>query len=190
MNLPNKLTISRIVLAFVFMFFLFSKGIGFKCLALAAFILASITDFYDGQIARKLNQVTDFGKFVDPIADKVLMLAAFLGFVEMNLAPAWMVVIIIARELIVTGLRLLAVAKGKVLAATRSGKHKTVSQIVAIITILIFIIFREAGMRVFGIWTGPVDYLFKQAIFLLMLVTTTLTIISGVSFLRRNKKIF
>lgn len=190
MNLPNKLTISRIGLTFVFMFFLFKQGILAKSLALLIFAVASLTDFYDGRIAKRRGLVTDFGKLMDPIADKVLTLTAFLGFVELKLVPAWMAVLIISRELIITSLRIMAVKKGKVLAATASGKHKTASQMVAIFTILSFLVLREAGMSFFGIWNPTVEGWFKLAIFVLMLVTVILTLISGGLFLTKNKGLF
>jgi len=117
MNLPNKLTVSRIVLVGVFMLFLFLHGVIAKVLALITFLIASFTDFLDGYIAKKYNMVTDFGKLMDPIADKVLILAAFLAFVEMELIPAWMVVIIIFREVTITGLRISALTRGKVIPA-------------------------------------------------------------------------
>ena len=190
MNLPNKLTISRIVLTFIFMFFLLSKGLFAKSLALLIFLVASLTDFYDGRIAKRRGLVTDFGKLMDPIADKVLTLAAFLGFVELKLIPAWMAVLIISRELVITSLRIMAAKKGKVLAATASGKHKTVSQMVAIFIILSFLVLREAGMSFFGIWNPTVEGWFKFAIFVLMLVTVILTLISGGLFLTKNKGLF
>lgn len=190
MNLPNKLTISRIFLAFIFMIFLFLNGIVMKFLALVVFLAASLTDYYDGKIARERNEITDFGRFMDPVADKFLTIAAFLAFVEMGLVPAWMVVIIISRELIITGLRLFAATKGKVLAAEAAGKHKTVSQITAIFTILLFICLRETGMKFFGIWSTPLEYWFRQLIFILMIFTVLLTIISGLSYLWRNKRLF
>ena len=146
MTISNRLTLLRIVLTFVFMFFLFSKGFINKSLALIVFIIASFTDYLDGYFAKKRNEVTNFGKFMDPIADKLLTLAAFLAFVEMKLIPAWMVVIIITRELIITGLRLTALARGDVIEAGRGGKHKTVSQIVSIITILAFILFKRGSV--------------------------------------------
>lgn len=190
MNLPNKLTISRICLTFVFMLFLFSKGILMKFLAIVTFLIASATDYYDGKIARERNEITDFGKFMDPVADKFLTIAAFLAFVEMGLVPAWMVVLIISRELIITGVRLFAATKGKILIAEAAGKHKTVSQIIAIFTILIFIFLRDAGMKLLQIWSNPLEYWFRQVIFILMIVTVTLTLISGLSYLWRNKGLF
>jgi len=179
-NTPNKLTIIRLFLTFIFMFFLFSKGIFMKFAALITFLAASITDYYDGKIARATNQVTDFGKFMDPIADKVLIIASFLAFVEMGLVPAWMVVLIISRELLITGLRLFAAAKGKILQAGRAGKHKTVSQIVAVFTILVFILFRELGWGIFQQWI----------IDIVMITTVILTLTSGISYIWRNKTLF
>ena len=188
MNTPNKLTISRLILTFLFMLFLFSRGPVMKFAALLTFVLASLTDYYDGKIARKTGQVTDFGKFMDPVADKVLIIGSFLAFVEMNLVPAWMVVLIISRELLITGLRMLAARKGEFLQAERGGKHKTVSQIVAIFAILVFIFYREISMKVFNVWSNSLEYFFRQFIFILMIITTVLTLTSGISYLVRNKK--
>ena len=188
MNLPNKITLARIGLTFVFMFFLFSEGLAFKCLALATFIIAMLSDYLDGYIAHKYDSVTSFGKLMDPIADKVLTLAAFLAFVEMKLIPAWMLVIIIFRELLITGLRVMALMNKKVLPAGKGGKHKTFSQMLSIFAILIFIIFKESGVEVFGFWNDSFEYWYRQIIFALMLVTVLLTIISGVSFMLDNRK--
>ena len=188
MNLPNKLTISRIILTFIFMLFLFSRGIFMKLMALATFFAASLTDYYDGRIARKTGQVTDFGRFMDPIADKVLIIASFLAFVELNLVPAWMVVLIISRELLITGLRIFAATKGQLLQAERGGKHKTVSQIVAISTILTFLLLREMGMKLFKLWSTSLEQSFRQFIFILMIITVVLTLTSGISYLWRNRR--
>ena len=190
MNTPNKLTLSRILLTFIFMFFLFSRGVFMKFMALACFFIASITDYYDGKIARETNQVTELGKFLDPIADKVLVIASFLAFVELGLVPAWMVVLIISRELIITGLRVYAATKGQVLQAEPGGKHKTISQIVAIFTILVFILFREIGMKLFKLWSTPLESSFRQLISILMIITVSLTLTSGISYLWRNRKFF
>jgi len=190
MNLPNKLTVLRIILVAVFMFFLFSKGVMMKSLALVVFLTASFTDILDGYIARKYNMVTDFGKLMDPIADKILVLSAFLAFVEMELIPAWMVVIIIFRDVAVTGLRMSALTKDKVMSADEGGKHKMVSQVFAILAILFFLIFREAGMKVFHFWDASTERLYRDAIFILMLVTTLLTLISGMSYLVRNRRVY
>ena len=188
MNAPNKITLIRIALVFIFMFFLFMKGLTFKILALVTFMIAVLSDYLDGFIAKRYKIVSDFGKLMDPIADKILTLAAFLAFVEMKLIPAWMVVVILMRELIITGIRLFALKKGEVLPVSLAGKQKTVSQMFSIFVILVFIIFREAGVRVFGFWSPSFEYWYKQLIFILMLVTVALTIISGVSYLIRGKK--
>ncbi len=190
MNLPNKLTIFRIFLTFIFMLFLFSRGVLAKSLALFIFLVASFTDFLDGYIAKNNNMVTDFGRLMDPIADKVLVLAAFLAFVEMKLIPAWMVVIIILREITITGLRILALNKGKVLQSDDAGKHKTVSQIFVIFVILCFLVFREAGIKVFNFWNEATEVIYKDTIFVLMLVTVVLTIASGISYLIKNKEMY
>lgn len=190
MNLPNKLTIFRILLVGVFMFFLFAHGVLSKVLALVIFLIASLTDFLDGYFAKKNNMVTNFGKLMDPIADKILVLSAFLAFVEMELIPAWMVVIIIFREVTVTGLRIAALTQNKVLAADDGGKHKMVSQVFSIFVIMLFIIFREAGMKVFGFWNGSTERVYKDAIFILMLITTFLTLASGIAYLIKNKGVY
>lgn len=170
------------------MFFLFSKGLIAKSLALAIFITAAITDYLDGFIAKKYNIVSDFGKIMDPVADKILTLAAFLAFVEMKLVPAWMVVVIIMRELLITSIRIIALKNRDVLPAGIGGKHKTVSQMLSIFVILIFIIIKESGIVTFGFWNASFEYWYKQLIFFLMIMTVILTIISGASYLIGNKK--
>ncbi|MEI6862917.1 MAG: CDP-diacylglycerol--glycerol-3-phosphate 3-phosphatidyltransferase [Candidatus Omnitrophota bacterium] len=190
MNIANQLTISRIILTFVFMAFLFSGGVAAKVMALVTFLIASLTDFLDGFIAKHHNMTSDFGKLMDPIADKILVLAAFLAFVEMKLIPAWMILVIVLREVTVTGLRIAALGQHKVIAADDGGKHKMVSQILSIFTILLFIIFREAGMKIFEFWTPGAEKIYRDAIFLLMSVTVLLTVISGASYLLKNKEVW
>jgi len=188
MNLPNKITISRFLLTAVFMLFLFMHGFVYKILALMVFLAAVFSDYLDGYFAKKYNQKSNLGKLLDPIADKVLTLAAFLAFVEMKLIPAWIVVIIIARELLITGLRLLALKNDDILPAGKGGKHKTVSQMVSIFVILLFIMFKEAGVEIFDFWDAGFEYWYRQLIFVLMLITTVLTITSGASYIMGNKK--
>ncbi len=188
MNLPNKLTLLRIALTVVFMFFLFAHGVIYKILAFVIFAIAAFTDFLDGYVAKRYGLTSDFGRFMDPVADKILVLAAFLAFVEMKLVPAWIVAIIIFREFVVTGLRLMALRKNRVIEATFAGKHKTVSQMSAIFIILIFIIMREIGYFL-EFWTSQFQYSFETAIFYLMFITVVLTLISGVSFFIRNKDV-
>ncbi len=190
MNIANKLTLARIALTVFFMVFLFSKGLTFKVLALVAFAAATWTDFLDGYFAKKRNEISDFGKFMDPIADKVLVISAFLAFVEMKLIPAWIVVVIVLREFIITGLRLIALARGEVIEAEMAGKHKTVSQMVSVYVILFFIIFRQASLTVFGFWNEGLEYLLRAIIFYMMLITALFTLVSGISYLVKNKRFF
>ncbi len=190
MTLANKLTMSRIFLTFVFMFFLFSKGLAFKILALVVFALASLTDLLDGIIAKRTNTVTDFGRLMDPIADKILVLAAFLAFVEMRLIPAWMVVVIVLREFLITGLRMLALSKGRVIPANEGGKHKTVSQFAAIFVILIFLVARELGQGGLCPWGAGAEGAGSFAMLLFMLITVILTTVSGISYLAKNREIY
>lgn len=128
MTLASKITLVRVAFIPVFMVFMYlscgEPGL-WMWLGLAVFIIASLTDFVDGQIARKLNQISDFGKFLDPLADKLLTIAAMVMFCQWGLMPAWALMIVLAREFAVTGLRLIAVGKGKVIAAGWSGKVKT-----------------------------------------------------------------
>ena len=139
MNLPNKLTLLRIILIPFFVFFLLAPVDipGKQYIALGIFAIASLTDLIDGKIARKYNLVTNFGKFMDPIADKLLVSTALICFVQLDWIPAYMAVIIIAREFIVTGMRLLANGEGRVIAASMWGKAKTVTQIIAISLLLL-----------------------------------------------------
>lgn len=189
MNLPNKLTLLRIALTFVFMLCLFSEGLAFKVLAFLVFSAAALTDLLDGIIAKARNQITDFGKIMDPIADKILVLAAFLSFIQLQLIPAWTVIVIIARELIITSLRIFALSKGKVLAASRAGKHKTVSQMAAIFIILISLIYKEI-MRQYLSLSPAVEVNIKGIIYLSMLSAAGLTIISGISYMWDNRALF
>lgn len=188
MNIANRLTVLRIILTFVFMFFLFCHGLWAKSAALVVFIFAALSDYFDGRIAHKRNMVTDFGKLMDPIADKILVIAAFAAFVQMQLIAAWMFVIIISRELIITSLRLFALNKGKVLSAAKAGKHKTVSQMAVIFLILGFIVLKEI-MLTFFTWNPAWENLFRQGIYVLMLLTVGLTLYSGLSYLWENRRI-
>ena len=133
MNLPNKLTLLRIVLILPFLLVLYLDVPFAPYIALAIFILASLTDMLDGQIARKRNLVTDFGKFADPLADKMLVTAAMLWFVEIGQMPGWALLVVIVREFAVSGLRMVASDEGRVIAAGWSGKVKTASTMVCIV---------------------------------------------------------
>src|SRR5882672_11210465 len=153
MNLPNKLTISRFILTVAFLGVMFSRMRFHETIALVLFVAAGISDFLDGQIARRQKLITNFGILMDPLADKIMVCSAFIAFIELDWIRAWMVVIVVARELAITGLRLLAASKNVVLAAEGYGKHKTVSQIVAIISILVLHSYQEwgsLGRAIFG----------------------------------------
>jgi len=186
MNLPNRLTVSRLGLTGFFLVFLFSAWRFHDTVALILFGLASITDYFDGKIARRDNTITDFGILMDPLADKILMCSAFIAFVERGAMPAWMVVIIVTRELAITGLRLLAASRQVVLAAEGYGKHKTISQIVAVLAILIRSSYPQWGSwaeTVFGFWLPTVEWL---AIW----VAVLLTCFSGGVYLWRNRHLY
>jgi len=189
-NLANKLTVSRIVLAFVFMFFLFLNWPYARLCALFIFAAASLTDYYDGKIAKKYNMITDLGKLMDPIADKILVLAAFLSFVQLNIVPAWAVVIIILREFIITGMRLVLLTRKKVVAASKAGKHKTVSQMVSIIMILVYLVIKQLAEYAFKFswWNFRIDNVLQNVIYVMILITVALTVISGASYLKNNIK--
>ncbi len=192
MNLPNRLTLIRIGAAFIFMIFLFADNLYAKYMALFLFTGAVLTDIYDGKLARRKGMVTNFGKLMDPLADKILMVSAFVSFVGLKeiYIPAWMVIIIISREFAITGLRLLAASQGEILAADRGGKHKTVSQMVAIFTILIYISLRRTSIYFFDFWTESIDEWFQLSLLYLMSITVILTVISGSLYLYRNRHLF
>jgi CDP-diacylglycerol--glycerol-3-phosphate 3-phosphatidyltransferase len=194
MNLPNKLTVSRFGLTALFLWALFSPIQYNDTLALIFFCLGGVTDYLDGRIARSRQLITNFGKLMDPLADKVMTCSAFIAFVEsthLNLdAPvrvaAWMVIVIVARELAITGLRLLAASKNVILAAERFGKHKTISQIVCIIALLVVDArgeWPQMLQAIFGAWV-PV---FAA---IMLWVTIALTVFSGGFYLWRNRHMF
>jgi CDP-diacylglycerol--glycerol-3-phosphate 3-phosphatidyltransferase len=193
MNLPNKLTLSRFVLTVAFLAVMFSRIPYHETIALVLFIAAGISDFLDGQIARRRKLITNFGILMDPLADKIMVCSAFIAFVDLKWMPSWMVVIIVARELAITGLRLLAASKNVVLAAEGYGKHKTISQIVAIISILVLASYQEwgsVGQAIFGLhifanvpWVNWFTELSKW-------VAVALTFISGVLYLWRNRSLY
>jgi CDP-diacylglycerol--glycerol-3-phosphate 3-phosphatidyltransferase len=196
MNLPNKLTVSRFVLTALFLADLFwpwSLPLR-STVALVLFSVASFTDFLDGKIARQRGLITNFGILMDPLADKILTCAAFIAFVEsthMNAGAlvkvsAWMVIIIVSRELAITGLRLLAASKHVVLAAERYGKHKTISQIVAIISLLVLDACHEWPEALKNVFVPWVPTFATVA----MWVTVVLTATSGLIYLWRNRALY
>lgn len=187
MNIPNKITITRICLIPLFMIFLLAP-LDFgnftvlnvtlpitDLIAAIIFILASTTDWLDGYYARRYKLVTNLGKFLDPLADKLLITAAFISLVELQMMPAWMAIVIISREFAVTGIRLVAAAEGSVIAASPLGKLKTVFQIIAISALMLHNVPFE-GLNI------PFDMI-------MLWVATILTIISGVDYFVKNKQV-
>ncbi|MDB6024105.1 MAG: pgsA [Verrucomicrobiales bacterium] len=198
MNLPNKLTVSRFALTVVFLCVIFSRVPYHETIALVVFCAASLTDYFDGKIARRDKLITNFGILMDPLADKILVCSAFISFVnrghlpEHAWMPAWMAVVVVARELAITGLRMLAASKNVVLAAERYGKHKTISQIVAIISVLVLASYSQWGWlgQLFGlrlIVDVPWILWFTE---LSKWVAVGLTIMSGSIYLWRNRQIY
>jgi CDP-diacylglycerol--glycerol-3-phosphate 3-phosphatidyltransferase len=170
------------------MIFLFKAGLWAKIIALVIFLLACLTDFLDGWLARRNHEISDFGKILDPVADKILILGTFICFVELQLIPSWMVIVIVIREFLITSVRLFAIRKGKVLSAENAGKHKTVFQMVAAFFILVFLVVREA-LAGSSFWNEVVQRNFVFCIFFLMGITLSLTIYSGLSFIWHNRKL-
>jgi len=185
-NLPNKLTLSRFAFTVGFLVAMFSGMPYCETVALAFFVAAGISDFLDGSIARRRNLITNFGILMDPLADKIMICSAFIAFVELGWFAAWMAVIVVARELAITGLRLLAASKNVVLAAESWGKHKTISQIVAIISLLVKSSYPEWGswaLPLFDFWVPPFA---KIAVWIAVLLTGS----SGMLYLWRNREIY
>ena len=175
MNLPNKLTILRVILIPFFVFFLISPffdGYG-NYIALAIFIIASLTDMADGKIARKYNLVTNFGKFMDPLADKLLVCSAMICLVDLKLIPVWVVLIIIAREFIISGFRLVASDNGIVIAASYWGKFKTASQMVTVILLVLNI--QNTVFTVLGT--------------VFIYISLVLTVVSLIDYIAKNKEV-
>lgn len=175
MNLPNRLTIFRVILIPFFLFFLLTDycGTAGKFITLGIFALASLTDLLDGKIARKRNLVTNFGKFMDPIADKLLVCSALISFVQLQLLPAWIVIILIAREFIISGFRLVASDGGIVLAASWWGKFKTTFQMIMCLLLIINLDYAAVNI---------IEQIFIYA-------SLALSLISLIDYLIKNRKV-
>lgn len=189
MNLPNKLTVGRIALVPLFVATLLIDFPFNNVVALIIFIAASLTDLFDGKIARKRNLVTDFGKFADPLADKILVLATLLCFVQNGLCDCIAVIIVLFREFAVTSIRLIAASKGQVVAANIWGKVKTVTQMIAVIVILIFQSILDflvnTALTVDIYFT--LENTFQIAGMVLIWISTIFAIISGVIYILQNR---
>ena len=176
MNLPNKLTVLRVIMIPFFVFFLLWQGgenRTFRLIALALFIIASLTDLLDGKIARKYNLVTNFGKFMDPLADKLVVCSALICLIELGELPAWMVLIIISREFIISGFRLVASDNGVVIAASYWGKFKTTFQMLMVIVLIL-----DIQMPFFQILGTVLTY-----------VALILTVVSLIDYIVKNKDV-
>lgn len=202
MNLANKLTVLRVLLVPVFIILVIINSFWANIFALLVFIAASITDYYDGVIARRQNMVTTLGIFLDPLADKLLVTSAFILFVGIYTlnVPAWMVICIIAREFIITGLRSIAASKNIIIPASMAGKVKTTSQMIAIITILVILVVNATLTKFFLLtpydlldmhgWQHVLGLVLIHAPYWLMLIATIFTLYSGISYIISHKKIF
>lgn len=191
MNLANKLTMLRIFLVPLFLIFIAFKNIPYgTIIATLIFIVASLTDQLDGYIARSRNQITNFGKFMDPLADKLLVTAALVSLVEMHLIPSWAAVIIIAREFAVSGLRTLAASEGIVIAASWWGKIKTITQIVAILLLLAKVnVASSQYLTDLIINNRFLTGFFEVVPNVILIIAVIITIISGIDYFIKNKSV-
>lgn len=189
MNLANKLTLIRIFLVPIFLIFIAVKSFSYGTfIATFIFILASLTDKLDGYIARSRNQITKFGKFMDPLADKLLVTAALISLVELQIIPSWAAMIIIAREFAVSGLRTIAASDGVVIAASWWGKIKTVIQIIAIILLLLKVnIINSKYLQNLVNDVPQMNNFFDIAPTVMLYLAVIITIISGIDYFKKNK---
>jgi len=186
MNLPNKLTIARIILAPFFMIFLLIDNIYLRYLATLIFIVAALTDAYDGYLARKTGVITGFGKFMDPLADKILVSTAFVSFVALDYVQTWMVLVIILREFLITGFRSLAAYKGVVILPSYLAKWKTGCQMTVIIIILLFINLKSTLVPLGYNWSILTKNSALRVFDVMIFVTMLLTVGSAIDYLIKN----
>ena len=191
MNLANKLTMIRIFLVPVFLVFITVKDIPYgSIIATVIFIIASLTDQLDGYIARSRNQITNFGKFMDPLADKLLVTAALVSLVELKLVAGWAVVIILAREFAVSGLRTLAASDGIVIAASWWGKIKTVTQMIAILLLLLKVNINTSANAISFVNNNSfLSGFFTYVPETIMFIAVLITIISGIDYFAKNRHV-
>ncbi len=187
MNLPNKLTIMRLVFIPFYIFFLMTNFFSFSShVALVLFCLACITDTLDGNIARKYNLVTDFGKFADPLADKILVLSGMICFVALGRMPFWVCIVILAREFAISGFRQVVATKGTVIAASVWGKFKTVFQM----SMLILMTFDMKSLVISKGWSMTVWNVYSIVTNVLMYIALVLTIVSMIDYFYKNREGF
>jgi CDP-diacylglycerol---glycerol-3-phosphate 3-phosphatidyltransferase len=183
MNLPNQLTLARLVATLPFVWALSVDWAGSKTLALCLFLAASLTDYADGIIARRYNLVTVFGQLMDPLVDKVMTVSAFICLVALNDIPAWVVILIVSREFVITGLRSIAASRGRTLPAERLGKHKTVWQMISIIY---FLGVRSAGELSGAQWSTASNAVLWWLGVVFLAIAVALTVFSGIGYLAKN----
>ncbi len=187
MVLPNQLTILRIILTPVFLFFFLSDNPVFKLISLGIFIVAALTDWYDGWLARKFNYITNWGKFWDPLADKILTSGAFIGFVILRIIPLWMVIIIIARDLVITSLRAYADYRDFSFPTSYYAKWKTFMQMF----FLYYLLIAYVGLNTFQIYYGnTVIFLIlmnETFVYIMMMIITAITLHSGITYIYKNR---
>ena len=189
-NIANRLTLLRIVLVPVFIGFMMIENFWGYLIGSLVFIAAAITDHYDGKLARERGLITDLGKFLDPLADKLLLSAAFIYFIGTTPSvPAWIVITIIAREFAITGLRAIAAAKGRIIAADISGKVKTVIQITFVITLLVLMTGRKLLVAFTQLWAEDYDRWLQLGSHVLVSITLLVTVYSGYRYVRQNTDI-
>jgi len=189
MTLPNQLTILRIILSPVFLFFFLSDVIWMKQVSMLIYIVAALSDWYDGWLARKFNYITSWGKFWDPLADKILTSAAFIGFAIVDLIPVWMVVIIVGRDVIITLLRVFADMKSYIFTTSYYAKWKTLLQMVFLYYLLILFVAQYTPEINLKYNELILTLLNKQLVYSITLVVTIITFHSGILYIIRNWKI-
>jgi CDP-diacylglycerol--glycerol-3-phosphate 3-phosphatidyltransferase len=194
-KLPNRITMLRIFLMIGFIPAILAENMIMNYVALLLFALAAISDFFDGYLARKYNVISNFGKVMDPLADKIMVLSALLCFIQLNVVPAWMVIIIIGRDFFLSGIRILAAQQGTIIVASKTAKIKTVVEIVAIIAMLILII-TSRTLLYLDIDAGEIGgiasrvYMLKFIPYWLMFITAMTALVSGLEYFFKNKKVF
>ena len=191
MNLPNQLTTARFFLTGIFVVALSTNWPFHFTAGLIVFVIAGVTDYLDGSIARSRNLVTDFGKLMDPLADKIMVAAAFICLVPLHAIPPWVAILVIAREFLITGLRLLAAGKGTILPSERLGKHKTAWQIITVIFFLLLLSLQEwqsAGI-ISSTLLDPIAFLLPYGGRVIIAVTLGLTITSGFRYLWKHRSL-
>lgn len=198
-KLPNRITIFRMILVIIFIPLVLEgkrdERMLFSYMAFAVFVVAALSDFFDGYIARKFKIESNFGKVMDPLADKVLVFAALLCFVSLQIVPAWMVIIIITREFLISGIRIMAAQEGEIIGASNWGKAKTIMEMVAILAILLLIAIHNTLVHYNITVPEILDYqgdvlMLRFVPYALMFLATAFALISGLEYFFKNKKIF